>query len=168
MLMVLSLLYLLAILIVVNFVIGCLRGIWNEGFKKDKFFKGLITYALILLGFAAIDLFAYAAGQKIQGFVYLAGILLDPIARYFVKLLDTLRELLDYVFGKKSSESREPAAAEPAIAEAVEAEPEKAAVIAESVVSLSSIKTEDVEMPPKRKRGRPRKHPLPEDKQTNK
>lgn len=145
--MVLSLLYLLAILLVVNFIIGFLRGIWAEGFKKDKFFKGFTTYLLIFIGFAALDLFAYYAGQKISGFAYLAGILVDPIARYLVKILDTLRELLDFVFGKKAS-SEMPV---PVVVSAPATPSQTVTVAADGTVQV------------KRKRGRPRKYPLPEE-----
>lgn len=142
--MVLSLLYLLAILLFVNFVVGLLRGIWSEGFIKEKFIKGFTTYLLIFIGFAALDLFAYFAGKQITGFTYLAGVLIDPIARYLVKILDTLRELLDYVFGKKAYAEPKKAAA-----------PEKS----EAVVAFNPDGTPVV----KRKRGRPRKYPLPEE-----
>jgi len=143
--MVLSLLYLLGILLVVNFVVGFLRGIWSEGFKKDKFFKGLTVYLLIFIGFAALDLFAYYAGQKVSGFTYLAGILIDPIARYLVKILDTLRELLDFVFGKKASK-----------------EASAPVVITPATPSQTVTVAADGTVQVKRKRGRPRKYPLPE------
>ena len=144
--MVLTLLYLLAILLLVNFVIGFLRGIWAEGFKKDKFIKGFTTYLLIFIGFAALDLFAYYAGQKISGFAYLAGILVDPIARYLVKILDTLRELLDFVFGKKAPKDM----------------PSPVVVSAPATPSQTVTVAADGTVQVKRKRGRPRKYPLPE------
>jgi len=145
--MVISLLYLLAILLVTNFVIGLLRGIWAEGFKKEKFFKGFTTYLLIFIGFAAIDLFAYYAGQQISGFTYLAGILIDPIARYLVKILDTLRELLDFVFGKKTPSDK----TIPVMVTAPATPSQTVTVAADGTVQV------------KRKRGRPRKYPLPEE-----
>lgn len=143
--MVLCLLYLLAILLVTNFVIGFLRGIWAEGFKKEKFIKGFTTYLLIFIGFAAIDLFAYYAGREIKGFTYLAGILIDPIARYLVKILDTLRELLDFVFGKKAPSDK----TIPVVVSAPATPSQTVTVAADGTVQV------------KRKRGRPRKYPLP-------
>lgn len=145
--MVLNLLYLLTILMVVNFVVGFLRGIWAEGFNKDKFLKGFTTYLLIWIGFAALDLFAYKAGEAISGFTYLAGILIDPIARYLVKILDTLRELLDFVFGKKAPK------------EEIKTTIVSTAATPAQTVTVAADGTVQV----KRKRGRPRKYPLPEE-----
>lgn len=152
--MILDLLYLLIILMAVNFIVGLLRGVWNEGFKKDKFIKGLTTYLLILIGFTAVALFAYYAGQKSSGFMYLAGIMIDPIARYLVKLLDTLRELLDWVFSKKTKDDVK----------------RISGPVAEAVTGQSKSVTVAVGpdgMPVKRKRGRPRKYPLPEQQNPN-
>lgn len=146
--MIIYMLYLLAILMIVNFAIGAIRGIWTEGYKKEKFFKGLTMYALIFLGFAALGLFAHFAGQKATGFSYLAGVLIDPIARYLVRLLDTLRELLDWVFSKKPEEPKR-----------------ITGPVAEAVVNQSkqvSVLVGEDGMPVKRKRGRPRKNPLPD------
>ena len=148
--MILDILYLLIVLMAVNYVIGLLRGIWTEGFNKEKFMKGLTTYLLILIGFTAVALFSYYAGQKVQGFGYLVGVLVDPIARYLVKLLDTLRELLDWVFSKKPKD-----------------EPKRiSGPVAEAVTGQSKSVTVPVGpdgMPVKRKRGRPRKYPLPQE-----
>ena len=148
--MILDILYLLILLMVVNFVIGLLRGVWTEGFNKEKFAKGLTTYLLVLIGFTAIALFAFYASQKSRGFMYLVGILVDPIARYLVKLLDTLRELLDWVFGRKSKD----------------ADPKHTAgTVAEAAANGTKTVTQTVDgtQPVKRKRGRPRKYPLPEE-----
>ena len=144
--MVLSLLYLLMILMGANFIISCLRGIFTEGFKKEKFVRGLGINLLILLGFAALDLFAYSASKKVPEFVYLAGILIDPIARYLVKILDTMRELLDYVFCKKVVKE---AQITPVIISSPATPSQTVTVAADGTVQV------------KRKRGRPRKYPLP-------
>lgn len=148
--MILELLYLLILLMAANFIIGMLRGVWTEGFNKEKFMKGLTTYLLILIGFTAVALFAHYAGQRVGGFVYLAGILIDPIARYLVKLLDTLRELLDWVFGKRQKDELKRISGPVA----------EAATNGSKTVTATVV---DGTQPVKRKRGRPRKYPLPEE-----
>ncbi len=146
----LLLMFLLFVLLFVNYVIGFVRGIVLEGFDMQKFKQGGIHYLLVAFGFGALACFAFFAGKKFEGFEYLSGILLDPIARYFVKLLDTLREFLEITFCKKKEKN----------------EAAKQVTVAASISTpaiAAPVATDAEAQPVKRKRGRPRKYPLPEE-----
>ncbi len=87
----LNLLLVMAVFIVTDFVVELLDDTWKEGFQKEKCIKGAERRALVLIGYSAFALIAYFAGQKASAMEYLSGLLLEPIARYFVSLLNRLR-----------------------------------------------------------------------------
>ena len=90
-----KLIIVLCVLMVVNQIIGTSYGSLTEGFKKEKLLNGLWKMGTILAGYAAIAFSARWAGQYISGIEYLSGILLEPIAKYFLKIVDKLKNLLN-------------------------------------------------------------------------
>lgn len=99
---------LLCVLMVANQMIGIANGWYRDGFSLHKMVCGFQKYGIILLGYGAIALTAYVAGRYIPQMEYISGILLEPIAKYFVKLLNRLRVVLndnieDVIDHKKTS-----------------------------------------------------------------
>ena len=91
----LSLLAVLVILMTVNQLLGTGYGSWKEGFNKDLFTSGLKKFGSLLLGYGALAFSAHFAGDYVPNAEYLSGILIEPIARYFSKICDSLRSLLN-------------------------------------------------------------------------
>ena len=90
----LKLLFIMTALLLADYVVGLLHGIWNEGFDKEKCIKGAQKYFLIFVGYGAIALIAYISAMRLAEMEYLSGLLLEPIARYFLKLLDRMKGLM--------------------------------------------------------------------------
>lgn len=87
----LKLFFVLMGLMTVNQIMGTTYGTWKEGFQKEKFEIGLYKMAILCIGYGAVALTALLAGEYIPGAEYVSGLLLDPIARYFTKLVTDLR-----------------------------------------------------------------------------
>lgn len=90
----LNLLFIMTALLLADYVVGLLYGIWNEGFDKEKCIKGAQKHFLIFAGYGALALIAYVSAMRLPEMEYLSGLLLDPIARYFLKLLDRMKEFM--------------------------------------------------------------------------
>lgn len=89
-----QLIVVLLVLMVTNQLIGTGYGSWKAGFDKALFFRGVKKILLILAGYGAIALTAHFAADYIPKIEYLSGILLEPIAKYFTKVCDSLKQLL--------------------------------------------------------------------------
>lgn len=82
-------------LMVVNQIIGTGYGTWKEGFNKQVFWKGVTKVLYLLLGYGVIALTINLAAEFVPQAQYLSGILLEPIAKYFTKACDSLKNLLN-------------------------------------------------------------------------
>lgn len=91
----LELLAVLLVLMAVNQLLGTGYGSWKSGFDKALFVRGLKKVGLLLLGYGALAFATHFAGSYVPSVEYLSGILLEPIARYFTKICDSLRNLLN-------------------------------------------------------------------------
>jgi len=91
----LELLAVLVVLMAVNQALGTGYGSWKDGFNKPLFWRGLKKIGLLLLGYGALAFATHFAGAYVPTAEYLSGILLEPIARYFTKICDALRNLLN-------------------------------------------------------------------------
>lgn len=78
-----------------NQAIGTGYGWWKSGFNGQLFLKGIYKIALLAIGYGAIAFTAENASEAIPQMEYLSGILLEPIARYFIKVCDALKNLLN-------------------------------------------------------------------------
>ena len=85
----------LAILMITNQVIGTTYGSWKEGFQKDLLWKGIWKIVCLAIGYGALAFAAHYASQYVPSAEYLSGILMEPIAKYFSKICESLRRLLD-------------------------------------------------------------------------
>ncbi len=88
----LFLLIILFVILAVDFLIAMFGGQRNEG--KEKLMRLLQRYALIFAGYAAVGLIAFFGGKMFPNLEYISGLLLDPIFRYAVSLLDKLKALM--------------------------------------------------------------------------
>lgn len=91
----LQLIVILLVLMAANQIIGTGYGSWKSGFSSELFFKGVKKVLLLLVGYGAIALAAHFAADVIPKAEYLSGILLEPIAKYFTKVCDSLKQLLN-------------------------------------------------------------------------
>ena len=94
------LIIILVVLMAANQIIGTGYGSWKSGFDKglfDKglFFRGVEKVFLLLIGYGAIALAVHFAADYVPKAEYLSGILLEPIARYFTKVCESLKQLLN-------------------------------------------------------------------------
>lgn len=85
----------LCVLMVANQMIGIANGWYRDGFSIHKMICGFQKYGIILLGYGAIAFTAFFAGKYIPEMEYISGLLLEPIAKYFIKLLNRLRVVLN-------------------------------------------------------------------------
>lgn len=85
----------LAVLLVVNQVIGTGYGTWKDKFDKNLFFSGVKKVALIFIGYGALAFAAHYASEYVPSVEYISGILVEPIARYFAKICESLRNLVN-------------------------------------------------------------------------
>lgn len=90
-----QLIFILVVLMTANQIIGTGYGSWKSGFDSDLFFRGIKKIILLFVGYGAIALAVYFAADYIPKVEYLSGILLEPIAKYFTKVCDSLKHLLD-------------------------------------------------------------------------
>jgi len=86
----------LFVLMFVNQCVGVSYGAFREGFRRDKFEAGIWRYATVLAGYAAIALTVYLARDTVEGIEYVSGLLLEPIARYFLKLVQKLKKIVEH------------------------------------------------------------------------
>lgn len=84
----------LIVLMAANQIIGTTYGTWKKGFNKPLFCSGLLKIAQLAVGYGALALAAHFASQYVPAAEYLNGILVEPIARYFSKICESLRLLL--------------------------------------------------------------------------
>lgn len=91
----LKLIVVLIVLMIANQAIGTGYGSWKEGFNKQVFWKGITKIGCLLIGYGAIALTIHLAADVIPQAQYLSGILLEPIAKYFTKVCDSLKSLLN-------------------------------------------------------------------------
>ena len=90
-----KLIVVLVILMVVNQVVGTSYGSWKSGFQKDLLWKGIWKIACLALGYGALAIAAKYASNYVPSAEYLIGSLIEPIAKYFSKICESLRRLLD-------------------------------------------------------------------------
>lgn len=91
----LQLILILVVLMAANQIIGTGYGSWKSGFNKALFWRGVKKIFLLFIGYGAIALAARFAADYIPKAEYLSGILLEPIAKYFTKVCDSLKRLLN-------------------------------------------------------------------------
>lgn len=78
----------------VNQLMGTGYGVWKDGFDKVKFFNGLHKIVLLAVGYGTVAMAAHFAGNYIGDAEYISGLLIDPIVRYFAKLIGNLKVLV--------------------------------------------------------------------------
>lgn len=84
----------LFILMIANQLVGTSYGAIVEGFKAEKLKVGLWKTFTTFLGYAVIVIAANYTDNYIPGSEYLSGILLEPIAGYFSKIIEKLKVLI--------------------------------------------------------------------------
>lgn len=91
----LKLLVVLLVLMAVNQLLGAGYGTWKSGFDRAYFWSGVKKVGLILLGYSALAFAVHYAGNYVPNMEYLSGILVEPIAKYFTKICESLRSLIN-------------------------------------------------------------------------
>ncbi|EOS64972.1 hypothetical protein [Oscillibacter sp. 1-3] len=91
----LQLIFILVVLMTANQIIGTGYGSWKSGFDRGLFFRGVKKILLLFVGYGAIALAARFVADYMPKAEYLSGILLEPIAKYFTKVCDSLKQLLN-------------------------------------------------------------------------
>lgn len=88
------LLMILFVILAVDFLVAFFanNSVRTEG--KEKTIRMLQRYGVIFGGYAAVALIAYMCGKAYPNMEYIGGLLLDPIFRYSVSLLDRLKILM--------------------------------------------------------------------------
>lgn len=81
-------------LMLANQLMGTTYGTWKKGFNKAVFCSGCYKLGILCLGYGTVAVTARYAGEYIPGAEYISGLLLEPIARYFTKLVETLRNMV--------------------------------------------------------------------------
>lgn len=86
----------LFIILLVDFLIALFGNVCPhcEGKDKERILRLLQRYAVIFGGYAAVGLIAYFCGRYYPSMEYIGGLLLDPIFRYAISLLDRLKVLM--------------------------------------------------------------------------
>ncbi|MBQ7582352.1 MAG: hypothetical protein IJU25_05990 [Lachnospiraceae bacterium] len=86
----------LLIILAVDFLIALFGNVCPhaEGKDREKILRLLQRYAVIFGGYAAVGLIAYFCGRHYPSMEYIGGLLLDPIFRYSISLLDRLKTLM--------------------------------------------------------------------------
>ena len=90
-----KLIIVLVVLMVVNQFIGTTYGSWKNGFQKELLVKGFWKIVCLAIGYGALAFASHFASQYVPSAEYLSGILIEPIAKYFSKICESLRRLLD-------------------------------------------------------------------------
>ena len=86
---------LLILLMIVNQLVGTCRGAIFEKFDKKRFWNGVKRIVIIAAGYFTISIAVFITGELFTEIDYLNGLLLEPICRYFVKLVDNLKLLIN-------------------------------------------------------------------------
>ncbi len=97
----------LLVLMGVNQIIGTTYGSWKNGFKKELLWAGLLKIGYLAIGYGALAFAAHFASQYVPAAEYLSGILVEPIAKYFSKICESLRKLLDDSVEKNIEQKRQ-------------------------------------------------------------
>lgn len=97
----------LAVLLIVNQIIGTGYGSWKKQFEKELFFKGIKKIFYIFIGYGALAFAAHYASEYVPSVEYISGILMEPIARYFTKICDSLRNLTNESTKLKATQEAE-------------------------------------------------------------
>lgn len=121
-------LIILFIVLLVDFLVAFFsnNAVRSEG--KEKTLRMLGRYGVIFGGYAAVALIAHMCGRAYPSMEYISGLLLDPIFRYSVSLLDRLKVLMTRPKREEKVEKVEkPEKEEPAKAEVQETVAEKKA-----------------------------------------
>ncbi len=86
----------LFIILAVDFLIALFGNVCPhaEGKDREKILRLLQRYAVIFGGYAAVGLIAYFCGKWYPSMEYIGGLLLDPIFRYAISMLDRLKTLM--------------------------------------------------------------------------
>lgn len=107
----LELIAVLIVLMVANQIIGTTYGSWKEGFDKDLLCKGLLKILYLTIGYGALAVACHFAADHVPEAEYISGIIVEPIAKYFSKICEKLRKLLDdsvsEVVSKRKSKDEE-------------------------------------------------------------
>lgn len=90
-----QLIVVLIVLMFVNQIIGTGYGSWKEGFKIALFCAGIKKVFLLFLGYGALALASHYASEYVPSAEYISGILIEPIARYFIKICESLRNIIN-------------------------------------------------------------------------
>ena len=137
----------LFIILAVDFLIALFGNVCPhcEGKDKERILRLLQRYAVIFGGYAAVGLIAYFCGKCYPSMEYIGGLLLDPIFRYAVSLLDRLKVLM--IRPKKDENRPEKGDAEkaPKAPEKVEAKAEEKAAPAKRVIPAKAAPVKKAE-----------------------
>lgn len=87
----LYLVIILFIILAVDFLVAFFSNLSGKIDGKEKTLRMLQRYGVIFGGYAAIAVIAYFCGKAYPNMEYIGGLLLDPIFRYSVSLLDRLK-----------------------------------------------------------------------------
>ena len=90
-----QLICILLVMMIANQAIGTGYGSWKSGYNQALFWRGVKKIALLFIGYGASALTVHFAADYIPKAEYLNGILLEPIAKYFTKVCDSLKQLLN-------------------------------------------------------------------------
>ena len=85
----------LMVLMIVNQLMGTAYGTWSEGFDLTKLLAGLYKIAILCIGYGAIAFAAYFASDYVSEVEYLSGILIEPIVKYFAKIVESLKNMIN-------------------------------------------------------------------------
>ncbi|MBQ9940001.1 MAG: hypothetical protein IJO74_00465 [Clostridia bacterium] len=89
-----NLILVLLFLMLTNQIIGTSYGSWKNGFSKELLGKGLLKIFYLAIGYGALAFAAHFASEYVPAAEYISGILIEPIAKYFSKICESLRRLL--------------------------------------------------------------------------
>lgn len=95
----------LFILMITNHFLGSFKGTCQEHFQTKRFMEGIRKITTIAIGYGIIAFIAYLAKDVIDEIEYISGLLLKPIAEYFLKLIDNVQGLIqEATFKREKSE----------------------------------------------------------------
>lgn len=87
-------LIILFVILAVDFLVSFFANNAGRTEGKEKTLRMLGRYGVIFGGYAAVALIAHMCGKIYPNMEYIGGLLLDPIFRYSVSLLDRLKLLM--------------------------------------------------------------------------
>ncbi|MGI5984910.1 MAG: hypothetical protein GXY01_10590 [Clostridiales bacterium] len=85
----------LFVLMIANQLVGISYGAFKDGFSWSKLKYGAWKLLTTLGGYAAIAFAAHYANDYINGIEYISGILLEPIAKYFLNVVEKLKQIMN-------------------------------------------------------------------------